>query len=330
MMDLIKTDGDTIIPLGQLPADLQEKIRKYAMLDIYKDKAKEEIKAKNMDIDYYIDLWIKTKKSKYTRLFYSREIAAFKDYMNSQGINPILCNAVSVDNYIIFLKEKYSNNSVRQKISICSSFYSTLKRYGIITINPFYNCPLPNKEYKKAIKTDQGKTSPVMNKDEYKEIEKELNRRVNLKGKSSRVTNSRKSARMLLPVIHFMAAYGLRIGAIQTVCLYKDFFTVTEKGNQSKRVELKEETKEVVKKYRVNKNFFAGVKKITIQVAVKRITGYLKDKGIIRHAYTCHDFRHFFATNLYRNTKDIVRVKNALGHSSLNVTDIYLQGIGIK
>ena len=94
MMDLIKTNNDTIIPLDQLPADLQEKIKKYAMIDIYKDKAKEEIKAKNMDIDYYIDLWLKTKKSKYTRLFYSREIVAFKDYMNSQGINPVLCNCL--------------------------------------------------------------------------------------------------------------------------------------------------------------------------------------------------------------------------------------------
>ncbi|MBN2443110.1 MAG: phage integrase N-terminal SAM-like domain-containing protein [Spirochaetales bacterium] len=90
-------------------------------------------------INYYIKLWIKTKKSPYTRLFYSREISAFISYIKSQGINPVLCNAIHVDNYIIFLKEKYSNNSVRQKVSICSSFYSTMKRYGVITLNPFSN-----------------------------------------------------------------------------------------------------------------------------------------------------------------------------------------------
>ena len=148
--------------------------------------------------------------------------------MNSQGINPVLCNAVNVDNYILFLKDKYKNNSVRQKISICSSFYSTLKRYGIININPFYNCPLPKKEYKKAVKTDHEKTSPIMNQAEYNAIINELEIRASLKGKSSRVTNFRKSAKALLPLIHFMATYGLRIGAIQTISLHEDSFTVTE------------------------------------------------------------------------------------------------------
>jgi hypothetical protein len=94
---------------------------------------------------------------------------------------------------------------------------------------------LPKKEYKKAVKRDQEKTIPIMNQDEYTEIINELKIRATLKGKASRIVNSRKSevvlqpriwlvlqpnaARVLIPVIHFMATYGLRIGAIHTIKL---------------------------------------------------------------------------------------------------------------
>ena len=43
MTDILKSN-DRLIPLDQLPPELQEKIKKYAVLDIYKDKAKKEIK----------------------------------------------------------------------------------------------------------------------------------------------------------------------------------------------------------------------------------------------------------------------------------------------
>ena len=48
MTDILKSN-DRLIPLDQLPPELQEKIKKYAVLDIYKDKAKKEIKAVKRD-----------------------------------------------------------------------------------------------------------------------------------------------------------------------------------------------------------------------------------------------------------------------------------------
>ena len=35
---------------------------------------------------------------------------------------------------------------------------------------------------------------------------------------------------------------------------------------------------------------------------------------------SCHDLRHFFATNLYNRHKDILLVKEALGHKTLEST----------
>jgi integrase len=36
--------------------------------------------------------------------------------------------------------------------------------------------------------------------------------------------------------------------------------------------------------------------------------------------FSCHSLRHFFATNLYNRHKDILLVKEALGHKTLEST----------
>ena len=43
---------------------------------------------------------------------------------------------------------------------------------------------------------------------------------------------------------------------------------------------------------------------------------------------TPHDFRHYFAKQLYEKTKSVVAVKTALGHSNIAITDTYLNSLG--
>lgn len=50
---------------------------------------------------------------------------------------------------------------------------------------------------------------------------------------------------------------------------------------------------------------------------------YAKRAGIKKHI-SPHNLRHTFGSDLYRKTKDIVTVKNALGHNSINTTMIYV------
>jgi site-specific recombinase XerD len=54
----------------------------------------------------------------------------------------------------------------------------------------------------------------------------------------------------------------------------------------------------------------------------KMVNRYRKRAGI-DHC-SVHTLRHSFATAFYRKTKDIVKVKNALGHASINTTQVYL------
>ena len=45
---------------------------------------------------------------------------------------------------------------------------------------------------------------------------------------------------------------------------------------------------------------------------------------------TFHTFRHWKATMEYHKTRDIIHVKEVLGHKSLNNTILYTQLIGFK
>ena len=331
MTDILKFTNGRTINLKTLPKELQERIYKYATLDILKDQAKENINAQRIDIEKYINQWIKTKASFKTRITYQKAINDFFTFINKIGIeHPLLIKAENVDQYIIELKSKIKSNSIRLKISACSSFYSTLKRYGYMSINPFYNSALPKKEYKKAIQPDQTQTIPVMNETDYKAILNQLENNIKLKGKRASIINSRKCAKDLIPAIHFMAGYGLRVGAIPTIEIKDNHFTFKTKGDKSYRQELKPESIDFLKQYHKPGNKpFKNYKVITIQMAFKRITNQLKEKGLIRHNYTCHDLRHYFAYTYYTETKDIVKLKTILGHASINVTDIYLQSISV-
>lgn len=273
---------------------------------------------KEIDIDKYIDKWIAFKKSKNTQEAYKREIKFFFEYLSNQNISPFLCSANNADIYMEYLSNKYKPNSVRLKILACSSFYSMLSRYNIIGFNPFNGMILPKRKYKKA-------TSHVMNKKEKNIIIKEFKKLSNTVGIEAHIINTRESAKRMIPVIYFMSEYGIRVGTIQTIKIENNYFTITDKGNIKKLIKLK--NCNITRKMNLkNKPFIGdGYRKITIQKAISRVTNKLFELGLIRCPYTCNDFRHYFAAELYNRTKDVLLVKEALGHSSLHVTDIYLQ-----
>jgi integrase/recombinase XerD len=65
-----------------------------------------------------------------------------------------------------------------------------------------------------------------------------------------------------------------------------------------------------------------------VQAVLRRLTLKLVAEGKIRYPYSPHDYRHRFAANLYYQTRDVLAVQEALGHASLEVTQIYLTGLG--
>lgn len=64
---------------------------------------------------------------------------------------------------------------------------------------------------------------------------------------------------------------------------------------------------------------------VTAKAASRRINTYLHGLGIDR---TAHSLRHRFGTKLYEATRDVMQVKNAMGHESIQTTMGYVKVVG--
>jgi len=99
------------------------------------------------------------------------------------------------------------------------------------------------------------------------------------------------------------------------------------KGGKPREIPLNKTAREAIMEYLAARPRFHGVKHLffsqkrkplaprSIQDVVKK---YMKKAGI--GGFSCHSLRHLFATNLYNKHKDIVLVKEALGHKRLGTT----------
>ena len=111
---------------------------------------------------------------------------------------------------------------------------------------------------------------------------------------------------------------GERSGTVRVPC---------GKGGKPREIPLNKTVREAIMEYLAVRPKLPGVKHLffsqkrkalaprSIQDVVKK---YLKKAGV--GEYSCHSLRHLFATNLYNKHKDIVLVKEALGHKRLGTT----------
>ena len=127
-----------------------------------------------------------------------------------------------------------------------------------------------------------------------------------------------------------MGEYGLRIGDLERMRLEdENRFSYREKGGMIGHKVLRPVSETVLLETgRMVREPFKGIGRAAIQTGIWRLTVELAARGVIRHAYSCHDFRHYHAVKLYGETKDIYAVKMSLGHATVSVSEIYLAGLG--
>ncbi len=142
---------------------------------------------------------------------------------------------------------------------------------------------------------------------------------------------------------------GLRISEIcnlrmKHIFLYsvRPFVFVEQgKGGKSRRVEIDFEFRETVKSYMImKKEINESVKLDDYLLHSSRSNGRYSTRGLqfmfakcleiakISQEFSVHCMRHTFALAVYKATKFNIRyVQKQLGHSSLRVTEIYLQAL---
>lgn len=119
-------------------------------------------------------------------------------------------------------------------------------------------------------------------------------------------------------IIYLFLNLGIRLSEMANLNFSKinyeeNYLTVIQKGNKQRKVYFNEETKQVLKKY-TKLSYSRRQIQYFITYAMKK----LGIKGSV------HTLRHTFGTYMYKQTKDLLVVRDLLGHTSVEATKVYI------
>jgi site-specific recombinase XerD len=241
--------------------------------------------------------------SPHTQTAYAAALGRLESWTEREGISPLSLSYKQADDFIYFLKsESRAAASIRRDIAAVSAFMSWIERRYDGIKNTFRGTK--SRPRQKAKKTADVPTAP--------EVEKII----------------QVSKPLIAAAISVMAFRGLRAGALPSLAMWGGRFTATSKGKDISG-ELPPRALKAIEAAGLSlKAPFAGQTVNSIEKAVRYLTEKLYKSGAIEAAYSCHDFRHFYAVTEYQKDKDIHRVKDLLHHSSIEITDNYLRSLG--
>lgn len=270
--------------------------------------------------------------SKETIRSYTNSLKIFKEYMcDNTNLDDI--KAVHIKEFAKFNKDRGLKHKTQNGyISSIRALYTYLVEEGIVDKNLGYTVKLINAKDKKEIE--------IFTKNEIKKLI-EYKRTFNEKVSLFLVVRDNL-------IINFLLEIGCRNHEL-TNLKYEDiqegyiFFKVT-KNSKPRVVPISKKLKKIMFRYermkeehfRKNKSegnmedyYFlsrSGNKLHTANVGqvVKRACNEL---DISSHKAYPHNFRHTFAVNMIKNTKDVYLVSKLLGHCNVSITEDYLKGL---
>jgi len=241
--------------------------------------------------------------SKHTSRGYRAGLDRLEAYAERAHITPLELTPARADDFIYSLKGEAAAASVRRDVAACSSFFTWLERRHEGIKNPFRGTKArPAKKAKKEL--------AIPNAAEVKKILAAL-------------------PAFEAAAVSVMAFRGLRIGGLPGMEITGERFKTRSKGKDISGT-LPDKVMAALKAHDApdRKRPFAGITEEALARRIEYHIGKLHQAGKIKAAYSCHDFRHFFAITEYRKDKDIYRVKKLLDHASIQVTESYLRGLG--
>lgn len=270
--------------------------------------------------------------SKETIRSYTNSLKIFSEYVGD-SIKLDNIKAINIKGFAKFNKDRGLKIKTQNGyISSIRALYSYLLEEDIVSKNLGYSVKLVNATDKKEIE--------VFTKDEIKKLVEH-----------KRSFNEKVSPYLIFRdnlIINFLLETGCRNHEL-TNLKYEDiqegyiFFKVT-KNSKPRVVPISKKLKKLMLRYermkeehfRKNKTqdnmkeyYFlsrSGGKLYTANIGqvVKRAC---KDLNIPMHKAYPHNFRHTFAVNMLKNTKDVYLVSKLLGHCNVSITEDYLKGL---
>ena len=231
-----------------------------------------------------------------------------------------------LEKYIATLHQTYKPKTSKRKIASLKAFFHYLEYKDLIKHNPFNKIQVKFREPVILPKTIPLHTVEVFLRTIYKQQ------------KTAKTTYQKKNALRDAAVIEMLFATGMRISElcslqVSDVNLIEGTILIYGKGSKERMIQLgSDDVIHTLIEYRevfdnqiqmcnyffVNQNGSA----LSDQSIRRMINKYTSLAAIELHI-TPHMFRHTFATSLLEADVDIRYIQEMLGHSSINITEIY-------
>ena len=248
---------------------------------------------------------IEEEKAYATQDKYIRDVKAFSDWTKGEHINKR-----KVLDYKEHLKSQYAPSSVNSVLSSLNSFFD---------FNRWYDLKVKTLKIQKQIFAQNDKE---LTKGEYERLLKAA---------------KKKSNERLYLLMQTICSSGIRVSELK-------YITVEAITQKKANINLKGKMRVVILPKELCKTLlqYAKEKKITSGPVFITKTGKPLDRSTIWKMMKClcesagvsrdkvfpHNLRHLFARTYYSIQKDIVRLADILGHSSVNTTRIYTMETG--
>lgn len=245
---------------------------------------------------------------------------------NISSTEPAQISPELLENYIAALHQTYKPKTVKRKIASIKAFFRYLEYKEIINRNPFHKIQI---KFREPVILPKTIPLPI--------VETFLVTIYNQRNHASTAYQKRNALRDAA-VIELLFATGIRISELCSlktldVNLYEKTILIYGKGAKERKLQIgNDAVLQILQEYKENftdemqacNYFFVNQcgKPLSDQAVRRMIHKYASLAAIELHI-TPHMFRHTFATSLLEADVDIRYIQEMLGHSSINITEIY-------
>lgn len=255
---------------------------------------------------------------------YRIDLRQFSEQHPNLNITEITSEAL--EQYLARLHKQYKPKTVKRKIASVKALFHYLEYKEIIEHNPFNKILIHFREPATLPKTIPLHTVETFLSTIYRQRQ------------IARTPYQRRNALRDIAVAELLFSTGMRISElcslkVNDVNLYDGTILIYGKGSKERRIHIGNESViHILTEYndcfrterRASSHFFVNQSgnALSDQAARRMINKYTSLASIQQHI-TPHMFRHTFATSLLEADVDIRYIQEMLGHSSINITEIY-------
>lgn len=228
--------------------------------------------------------------------------------------------------FIAFLHQAYKPKTAKRKIASVKAFFHYLEYKDLIIINPFNKIQV---KFREPIILPKIIPLPAL---------ETLLRTIYKQHELAATTYQKRKTLQDITIVELLFSTGIRISELcllqaSDVDLLDNTILIFGKGAKERRIQIENtDVLDILTRYQncfydqiIESNYFfpnRSGQPVTDQYVRNMINKYTTLAGLNIHI-TPHMFRHTFATSLLDADVDIRYIQELLGHSSINVTEIY-------